>query len=171
MLYYAFGSNMLNRRLQLRVPSADPVSKAVLPGYELKFHKQSNTDGSGKCSIQKKEGSKMYGVVFEIDKDEKTLLDRAEGLGTGYKIREVEVQISGRPIEAFTYVATESHVDDSLRPFRWYKELVLAGAEQHQLPEWYINQIRQVEAVEDPNQKRRQNAEDILNHPSENGSK
>lgn len=168
MLYFAYGSNMFNRRLQLRVPSAKPVSKALLTGYEIQFHKKSNADGSAKCSILENEGSEVYGIVFEIDSDEKKLLDRVEGVGTGYEIKQLKINLPSKTIKAFAYVATESHIDDSLRPFRWYKRLVLAGAEQHQLPEFYINRIRKIEAVEDPDEKRRQEAEDILSHYSEN---
>lgn len=174
MLYFAYGSNMLNRRLQLRVPSADVISPARLAGYQLRFHKRSNTDGSGKCSLADKKGSIAYGVVFKIDPAEKKYLDRVEGLGNGY--RDLRVTLSPESFSpggelthnkhslmtAFTYLATESHIDESLKPFKWYKQLVLKGAELHFLPEKYVNKIRQTEAVTDPDKQRRKTALDII---------
>lgn len=176
MQYFAYGSNMLNRRLRLRVPSADVITPARLAGYQLRFHKKSNTDGSAKCSLAEKRDSVAYGVIFEIDPAEKKLLDQAEGLGFGYR----DLQITLNPVNychedrssqngsglltAYTYLAMESHIDDSLKPFRWYKQLVLKGAEQHHLPEKYIQMIRETAALPDPDRKRRQHARNILTH-------
>lgn len=174
MLYFAYGSNMLNRRLQLRVPSAKALFPASLAGYQLRFHKKSNTDGSGKCSLVEKSSSTAYGVVFEIIPDEKTLLDKAEGLGNGYKdlhitltpeffgLYEENLPEKHGPVTAFTYLATESHIDESLLPFQWYKQLVVEGAVQHYLPESYIEEIRQTQALPDPDRQRREKARNIL---------
>ena len=50
------------------------------------------------------------------------------------------------------YVATA--VDAALRPYHWYKAYVLAGAQQHALPEEYIQRIRNVESIPDPDLRR-----------------
>ena len=52
--------------------------------------------------------------------------------------------------EAFTYVAAPEAIRDDLPPFRWYKDMVIEGANQNRLPESYVRQIEAVEAVEDP---------------------
>ena len=171
MLYFAFGSNMFAKRLQLRVPSASTVSIAVLQDYDLRFHKRSNIDGSGKCSVMKQFGRNVHGVLFDIDPDEKKLLDQVEGAGAGYHVVRIRITASGEPMHAFCYMASKSHIDDSLKPFRWYKRLVIAGAEQHGLPQEYIARLRRVPAKKDPDKKRRQKAENILNHISDDSVK
>jgi hypothetical protein len=50
VLIFAYGSNMLERRLTARTPSAIPVGTAYVEEYRLTFDKVS-TDGSGKCEI------------------------------------------------------------------------------------------------------------------------
>jgi len=46
-------------------------------------------------------------------------------------------------------VVDDALLDDSLRPYDWYKALVLAGAREHKLPEEYIQQIENVHVVQD----------------------
>lgn len=53
----------------------------------------------------------------------------------GYHTEEIRVVTDNGETGAYTYVADESAVDDSLRPYSWYKELVVKGARQHSLPD------------------------------------
>ena len=53
IVYFAYGSNMSQRRLQARVPSATFLGIGILLGHALAFHKISKKDGSGKCDIVK----------------------------------------------------------------------------------------------------------------------
>src|SRR5260221_8132435 len=93
-LYFAYGSNMLTRRLTAhnRAPSAVATGTAFAEGYRLTFDKVS-TDGSGKCDI---EGTgdptnRVYGVLFQIASADAARLDEAEGLGHGYRKGEIQV--------------------------------------------------------------------------------
>jgi hypothetical protein len=50
-----------------------------------------------------------------------------------------------------TYIADASFIDDSLQPYSWYKDFVLAGAEEHGLPAEYVeSRIVAVHAIGDP---------------------
>ena len=61
----------------------------------------------------------------------------------------------GRRRKVLIYLATPDYIDDSLKPYGWYKDFVLAGARQHGLPPEYIAKyIQSVEATEDPNKTR-----------------
>lgn len=143
MLYFAYGSNMYTPRLRHRVRSAKPVGRATLLGYELRWHKLSRKDGSGKCNarMSKRKGAKVYGVVFEIADDEKSTLDGHEGLGYGYNEYKVTVQMGEKKVEAVTYLADDAYIEDSLRPLSWYKAFVLSGAREHKLPKGYVKRI------------------------------
>ena len=155
MLYFSYGSNMYTGRLRSRTPSATIVSTARLDGYALRFHKRSTNDGSAKCSIKPEKGSAVYGVLFDIPEREKSALDRAEGLGYGYRKEKINVDAEGETKRAFTYIASATHVDDALRPYRWYKRLVIEGAREHGLPRRYIEAIEKVNAIRDPDSDRR----------------
>lgn len=83
---------------------------------------------------------------------EKYSLDRAEGLGEGYAEREVEILSGARGVTAQAYYATDK--DLTLRPYNWYKAIVLAGAREHRLPDNYVAAIESVISIPDPDEKR-----------------
>ncbi len=150
MFYFAYGSNMSLKRIRGRVPQARFMTTAFLPGYALRFHKIGR-DGSGKCDAYKTghSGDRVYGVVYKIDQAGGHLLDRWEDLGYGYG-RKTVVVLSGDlgAIEAETYYAIRT--EDSLKPFHWYKEHVMRGAAEWNLPGDYIQRIAATESVDDP---------------------
>ena len=156
VVYFAYGSNMSTARLRERMPSCKPLGIATLPGHALRFHKRS-VDGSGKCNaFATGNDVSVTGVLFGFDPAERAALDKAEGAGNGYEHATVTViNERGRRRKVLTYLATPDYVDDSLRPYDWYKDLVLAGGREHGLPPGYIAEyIQSVEAIEDPNKTR-----------------
>ncbi|MDH3767197.1 MAG: gamma-glutamylcyclotransferase [Gammaproteobacteria bacterium] len=162
MRYLAYGSNLHPARLRARSPSARLLGKAVVAGHALRFHKRSIIDGSGKCSIAKADDS-IHVAVYELSNSDGVLLDEAEGLGIGYRHQTIAVAEFG---ECITYVATETHVDDSLRPYTWYKELVLLGCASLQFPQDYIDSIETVASQEDPDRQRHEENMQIVHRMS-----
>ncbi len=148
--YAAYGSNLHPIRLSKRTPSATLLGKGIFEGKALRFHKRSK-DGSAKCNIIDNDKQQVYVAVYEINENEKLLLDDAEGVGYGYQVCEVKIAGFG---ECFTYIAEDSYIDDSLKPYTWYKELVIVGCENLELPMTYINSVRSVDADLDFNKQR-----------------
>ena len=147
--YFAYGSNMSSARLRQRTPSARAMCKARLPHHVLRWHKLGR-DGSGKCDIEyagDESADCVWGVLFEISRAEKVLLDRVEGLGIGYVDKQVRVQTEAGEMLATTYQAMPQMVDSNLRPQRWYKDHVLRGAREHDLPPLYIERIEGIDTV------------------------
>ena len=109
-LYFAYGANMLSRRLTARAPSAVAIDIGFVEGRRFSFGKVSR-DKSGKSHPN---------------------LDIAEGLGIGYSETNIQVVTATGVYTAQTYVA--SFREDPLLPFQWYKASVVAGAVEHDLP-------------------------------------
>jgi hypothetical protein len=154
MFYFAYGSNLSTLRLCTRVYSAQLVGKGQLLGHQLLFHKIGR-DGSAKCNAYYtgREKDILPGTIYKIDPKHKINLDRAEGLGKGYEIKDVRILMTdGRLIEAFTYFATR--IASDIKPFNWYREHVLAGAREHSFPDHYINKIASVRVEEDSDAQR-----------------
>ena len=154
VLYFAYGSNMSVARLEDRVSSVKVITKARLSNHQLKFHKRS-PDGSGKCNAKHVGNASdiIYGVVFEMSVSQKQLLDEYEGLGNGYDQKDISVIASNeKTLIATYYYATE--IDNSLKPYEWYKQHVLQGAYEHGLPPDYIASIESIKTVQDLNTKR-----------------
>ena len=148
-------------RLKRRTPSAKFYKVISLKGYKLKFHKIGR-DGSGKCNISFTNNINdiVYGIVYEIEDHDIKYLDEAEGLGHGY-IKKF-LYLDDIKEEIFFYIAQNEFIDDSLRPYSWYKAFVLEGAKYFGLPNDYIKAIEAIEAIEDFDTNRLKEAKDIL---------
>ena len=145
--YFAYGSNMLTARLRERVPSAAAIGIGQLVGHALRWDKRSWQDGSGKCDAEatSRNDDVVWGVLFELDPEDKPALDKAEGVGAGYLEKTVNVLTEAGLVTAVTYCANDK--DATLRPYHWYKALVIAGAREHGLPASYRSGLELVVTV------------------------
>lgn len=162
-LYFAYGSNMLTRRLTApkRAPTAARLATAFAAGYRLTFDKVSS-DGSGKCDIEEtgNPDDRVYGVLFRVAFDEADRLDAAEGLGKGYRKGEIHVMTDDGMLPAVAYFATKK--DAALLPYDWYKAYVVEGAIEQGLPADYIEALKAVPSKPDPDAARRTRREALL---------
>lgn len=97
----------------------------------------------------------MYGVLFRIPVSDIGALDSAEGATgshPGYKRDVIGVQTEGGTVDAATYFALKFNA--LLKPYTWYRSLVIAGAQQHGLPAEYVATLEAKEAVEDRDPER-----------------
>lgn len=153
LLYFAYGSNLLTRRLRERAPSAQVVAVAALHGHVLRWHKLAR-DGSGKCDVVPAPAgltaaqATVWGVVYRLDPRDKPALDAAEDLGVGYAQQQVWVQAEGAALQACLYQALLT--DPAALPFAWYRDLVVAGALEHGLPPDYVAGLTAAPTQPDP---------------------
>jgi len=152
-LYFAYGSNLLPARLRARTPSARIVGTAMLEGFRLAWHKH-GCDDSGKCDIVATDTGRdrVHGALYAIEPDEWPALDIAEELGTGYEACRLQVRSGDENHLAHSYRALQ--VTPELKPFEWYKALVVHGARAHDLPADYIQRLRATPAWKDPDRDR-----------------
>lgn len=149
-LYFAYGSNMLEKRLKDRVGSALPFSNAWIRGYEVRCRKKS-IDGSGKADLVETGNPEdiVHRVVYEFNPTDWGALDKHEGAtgnNPGYDRVPIQVHTGFGALEVTTYLARKGRIDESLQPYTWYRDLILYGAEQHGLP---VDCRRKIEAIPD----------------------
>lgn len=144
-------------RLRARTPSVKRLGMYCLLRHRLTFDKV-GTDGSGKCDAMYTGNDQdcIFGALYEIADDEKTLLDKIEGLGQGYDEKRVELEptdgASDITIEAVMYCATS--IKQGLLPYTWYLNHVLVGAREIQVPTDYLQGIAQTKASQDSDKVR-----------------
>lgn len=158
--YLAYGSNMLNQRLLERVPSSLYIESVKLNGYQLDFSVK-GIDGSGKCNMRYTGRSEdhVHAAVYHMAKEEKVLLDAFEGDSYAVEILTVE----GRQThEVFVYLGKPEYLDSTLKPFCWYRDIVLHGARSREYPETYLQTIAAVEAERDTDENRHQEHQRII---------
>ena len=151
--YFAFGSNLNHFRLHQRIGDFEILGIACLTQHQLVFHKQ-GADQSGKCTVVPHFSHDVWGVIYEINNQQKQKLDFFEGVGHGYSAVYYDIEYRGDTINALLYQAQLDAMDDGLLPFDWYKAYVLSGAKNHQLPDAHIKHIELTPCIIDPDQQR-----------------
>lgn len=160
--YFAFGSNLNHYRLHQRIGDFGTLGIACLTRHQLVFHKQGG-DQSGKCTVVPHSNHDVWGVIYEINIEQKQKLDYFEGVGHGYTAVKYDLQHRGKTLNALLYQAQLDAMDDGLLPFEWYKAYVLSGAKYHQLPVEHIKHIERTPCKIDPDQQRSANNLNICN--------
>jgi len=103
-----------------------------------------SVDGSGKANLVDSPGDIVWGVLYEFDSKHLSDLDRIEG---GYKRINISVTLpNGTQIEAQTYQSDKLTGDPV--PFDWYKNLIVQGAREHNLPQEYIDYLKGIPSKE-----------------------
>ena len=161
--YLAYGSNLHPLRLTQRVPSARLLDTIRLKGYQLHFNKRGR-DSSAKCNLvpSKKAQDHSFTALYQIDKRHKMLLDQVEGCGQGYQDVELEIEYRSTKISCFTYFAQQSHLDTTLQPYHWYKNLVVHGARYLDFPSSYIQSFCNVASITDPDTDRNRTMQQLI---------
>jgi gamma-glutamylcyclotransferase (GGCT)/AIG2-like uncharacterized protein YtfP len=145
-LYFAYGSNMLSRRMCARVPSARAVGTAWVDGHRLSLGKPGR-DGSGKATLVADPDARVWGVLYAIDPAHWKRLD---GFEPGYTRTALVVTTrSHERMRASTYVAPPTASDPVA--FAWYKRFIVDGAREHGLPAEYVEDLLQLPERPDPN--------------------
>ena len=174
--YLAYGSNLHPLRLQARL-NCELIARISIPNRQLVFSKRGQ-DGSGKCTLIPspcppqdhsarqqpavqhsalqlsalqhpvlQQSNISYGALYRIDTEAITLLDQIEG---GYSRHPVALQVEGRTLEGFTYLARPSQTELGLLPFDWYLRLVICGARHLGFESAYLQRLRCQNSFPDP---------------------
>jgi len=115
-------------------------------------------DGSSKCNLVHTGGESdgVCGAIYQMDSAHKQALDCFEGNGNGYHDSQLTVELHGKEYSCFTYFAQQSYIENNLKPYHWYKNLVVLGAKHLQFPDVYVRSIELIESGEDPDETRRE---------------
>lgn len=152
MYYFAYGSNLLESRMQARVP-CDRVGIGQLVGYRLVFNLM--VGGSGKCDVieTREPEDSVWGAIYSIPWWRIGRLDRYEGFPSIYHRQRLNV-VSGKstyPCEV--YIGTGNWHRDVL-PFDWYLHHVKLGAFEQGLPKEYQDFLAEQKSQHDANKLR-----------------
>lgn len=148
MLYFAYGSNMLEEQITNRTPSAKYIDIAKLIDMKMVCNKFS-TDGSGKANIVYEVGSVVCGVLFEIPDNDLIKLNNFEKSYT-----RIQVRVSNKVDQEIKVECNISANYTNELPFESYKAKIIKGAIEHNLPHEYIYFLNKLPSKPDlPNSK------------------
>ena len=133
--YFAYGSNMSTPRLVQRVGEVRVLGPARLEGYEHRFSKRGN-DGTAKGNVERVEGAVVWGVLYELERDQ---LARLRGFESGYRQVDFSISFDAAPVHAVSFEALA--IVRGLEPTRAYLSHYLEGMREHQLPPDYRRRL------------------------------
>uniref|UniRef100_A0A8C8RM62 Gamma-glutamylcyclotransferase n=1 Tax=Pelusios castaneus TaxID=367368 RepID=A0A8C8RM62_9SAUR len=147
-LYFAYGSNLLQERIQLQNPSAAFCAVANLQDFKLVFGNHQgrpsfNWHGSTATIVQSP-GDEVWGIVWKMNTSNLNSLDKQEGVEDGiYSPIEVNVHTQeGKVLTCRSYQMNDCVCD---LPSPHYKKVICMGAKQNGLPTAYQKKLEVIE--------------------------
>lgn len=143
--YFAYGSNLLSSRMHVHNKDATKFSIGRLNNWKLVFSGFSASWGGATANIVKSPGDEVIGVIWSV-----VSFDPLDAQEAGYEPVEVQVEDlkTGQVINCRSYIQLKSFTDlegGNGQPSRAYKNVILAGARESNLPIEYYTKLNQLE--------------------------
>ena len=139
--YFAYGSNLDLPQMKRRCPSSELISKGSLPGYRLTFNKFSSGWGGGVADVIQDQGSKVWGLVFELSDTDLERLDRYEGYHKDWtslyeRWKTVIDTPNGQVSDVWVYTVVEKQ--KFVKPTLEYLQIIKDAAVKWNFPKAYL---------------------------------
>jgi gamma-glutamylcyclotransferase (GGCT)/AIG2-like uncharacterized protein YtfP len=131
-LYFAYGSNMSSKQMKHRCPNAKMIDTTVLPKYKFIIYNR------GYASIIPDSSSKVYGMIWTLDKEDEAALDYYEGVkyNTYYK-KYLNMVVRGEKTKVLVYIASSNKLG---KPNKGYLEPIIEACKKY-FPKEYVKEI------------------------------
>jgi gamma-glutamylcyclotransferase len=158
--YFAYGSNLLTKRIRINNKTAERVTNGILKNYRLDFADStadtkyySPTWNGCPATIIPEKDSKVIGVIWKIQTEDLPQLDQQEGVEVGiYKPLTVDIESmsNGDIISCRSYQLVQNPsttLDPQGRcqercPSRDYLNVLVNGAVESKIPQNYIEFLK-----------------------------
>ena len=139
--YFAYGSNLDLPQMKRRCPSSELISKGSLSGYRLTFNKFSSGWGGGVADVIQDQGSKVWGLVFELSDTDLKRLDRYEGYHKDWtslyeRWKAVIDTPNGQISDVWVYTVVEKQ--QFVKPTLEYLQIIKDAAKKWNFPKAYL---------------------------------
>ena len=135
-IYFAYGSNLSQQRLQRRVGPVATIGRALLADHRHAFSKP-GLDGTGKGNVAPAVGWFVHGAAYLVSDAQLDVLDVFEG---GYRRAGVSVRIEAALHEAVTFIALAPR-EDAPAPSRVYLHHYRIGFAEHGIDPLYARAV------------------------------
>ncbi|KAG6794618.1 gamma-glutamylcyclotransferase [Apis mellifera caucasica] len=147
-LYFAYGSNMLMKRIHINNPTAIRKDIGFLKNFRLDFLTHSKRWGGCSATIVPTKDYVVWGAIWELDECNMCTLDNQEGVADKlYFPLVVDIEtVTGKILKCRVYQQCKNpdeHIKLHLlpihrRPSPLYLETIIKGAHESHLPHDYI---------------------------------
>ncbi|MCL6260064.1 gamma-glutamylcyclotransferase [Aquiflexum sp. TKW24L] len=134
--YFGYASNLDVSTLQGRLQTKPIlIGVGVLPHFGFRFNFP-NPDGSARANIVSRENESVYGLVFEIKKEDLSYFLTSE---PGYDFVEKEIFTKKGRLNALVFISTKTR--EGIFPKEAYWKVILKGGKESGIPDSYLAHI------------------------------
>tara|TARA_B000000557_G_C20746109_1_gene430781 strand:- start:622 stop:1074 length:453 start_codon:yes stop_codon:yes gene_type:complete len=146
VLYFAYGSNMsIEHMLKYCFDNEFKIINiGILRDYIYRYRTLIGYKYTGVGNIEKRKGSKVYGIIYDINKNGLKKLNKKEGLMNNlYYIDELNIySINGKKkYKCKIYKMNHDKVGIEKSPTNKYRKMLLDSAIHNRFPKTYINRL------------------------------
>lgn len=143
MKYFAYGSNLNEKRMTERGVNFTSKEKGILKGYRFIINKKSQKNPNiGFANIIRDDNSEVEGIIYEVSQEDILKLDKFEGFPTHYN-RECYI-INNK--ECIIYIANDTWVSSTeLEATEEYKDHILEG--KNFLSDTYYKKLLEIKTI------------------------
>jgi hypothetical protein len=143
--YFAYGADLDPKQMKKRCPSAEYVTRAVLPNHEIGFDHFSKRWSGGVLDVEESRHEQVAGVLYQVPHDEIRNLDgeKDDYQRSHFQVYPVDdegVVNAENPIDAEIYDVPSG--ERNVPPTPAYLKTLIDGARHWNLPEEYIAKIK-----------------------------
>ncbi|XP_050463249.1 gamma-glutamylcyclotransferase-like [Cataglyphis hispanica] len=153
-LYFAYGSNLLAKRIHLNNPTAKMKDIGYIKNFRLDFQRYSKRWHGASATIVETKNSIVWGVIWELDKCNLPTLDCQEGVQDNiYHVMSVNVEtLNGTTLNCRVYQQCNNpkeyikpaDLPIDRRPSPLYLNMILKGAQENNIPDDYIEFLKTI---------------------------
>lgn len=138
--YFAYGSNLKKSRLRKRSVAVYEHKIGYIKDYSFSYSKI-GVDNSGKGNIYPQPENKVWGAFYRIS------MDDYEHLHTDYEVGYRQIDLTGfckdKSIQSKSFIASPEKISRNIKPSPDYYNIVIQGANEHNLPPDHIQILKQ----------------------------
>jgi hypothetical protein len=148
---FVYGSSMNSSAIRECCPDGEFLATAYLPDNALCFPRWDAEKRTFIVGYEPAAGKRLWGVVWLIPETQRSSLDNAKGCAPGqpgHRYDRVPITVRLADViaaEVETYRAVPA---ERGRPSKDHLKLIIAGAEEHNLPRSYIDELRRTVTLE-----------------------
>ncbi|XP_014366975.2 gamma-glutamylcyclotransferase [Papilio machaon] len=153
-LYFAYGSNLLKKRIHINNPSAIFLGIGRLDDHQLDFIKYSDHWRGASATIVPTKSHHVWGAIWRLHNKDLKSLDWQEGVETNWYFPKIVKVVTpdGVDLECRTYQQTINppprtegeEIPHDRRPSITYLNCILTGAVECKLPKEYIEKLKKI---------------------------
>ena len=148
MYHFAYGSNMnINELKKYLTSDVKIIGVGYLDNYIFRYRKIKDRRLSAKGNIEKRNGSRVYGLVFEINGTLEKLHKKEGIFNDTYQVEIFHVTLleNKKRVSCFSYVMTKNSIEQIGIPCKDYRNNIVKTAIKYDFPLQYIKTKLDVE--------------------------